>query len=66
LRALPVRCARRQTRSFIVLHDVLALVALITFACGACACTPYKARPYDRNEGGGSSMFRDVDPAGAR
>ena len=35
-----------------------ALMALIVLAFAASACTPFKARDADRNEGGGSSMFR--------
>ena len=35
-----------------------ALTALVVFAFATSACTPFKARDADPNDGGGSSMFR--------
>jgi hypothetical protein len=46
-----------------VVHTLVALIALATFAFAASACTAYKAREADRNEGGGSSMYRATDSA---
>ena len=42
----------------------VARVVLVVFAVATSACTPYKARDRDPNEGGGSSMVRAIDFAG--
>jgi hypothetical protein len=44
-----------------VIHTLVAVVVLIAFAVAVSACTAYKARDADRNEGGGS-MFRAAAP----
>jgi hypothetical protein len=41
-----------------MLQTIRALTALVVFALAASACTPFKARDADPNDGGGSSMFR--------
>ena len=46
-----------------MIHTLVAATVLIAFAVAVSACTAYKARDADRNEGGGSSMFRAA-PAG--
>jgi hypothetical protein len=43
-----------------VLHRFVVLAPLIALAVAASACTPFKARDADRNEGGGS-MYRSTD-----
>jgi hypothetical protein len=44
---------------------LVALAALVALSCAASACTPFKAREADKNEGGGSSMYRSAQPPGA-
>ena len=43
-----------------MIHTLVALSVLIAFAAAVSGCTAYKARDADRNEGGGSSMFREI------
>jgi len=45
-----------------VIHTLVAAAVLIAFAAAVSACTAYKPRDADRNEGGGSSMFRAAAP----
>jgi hypothetical protein len=40
---------------------LVARAAVVLLALATSACTPYKARDKDPNEGGGSSMYRTVD-----
>ena len=46
-------------------HGLVALAALVALASAASACTPLKPREADKNEGGGSSMYRSVQLPGA-
>jgi len=43
-----------------VRNPFVVLAPLIVVAIAASACTPFKARDADRNEGGGT-MFRSTD-----
>jgi hypothetical protein len=52
----------RDSASF---HDLAALAALVALALAASACTPLKPREADKNEGGGSSMYRSLLLPGA-
>ena len=45
----------------VMFQPFVALAPLIVFAITASACTPFKARDREPNEGGGSSMYRAVD-----
>jgi hypothetical protein len=46
-----------------MLRTVVALITYTAIAVATAACMPYKARDAERNEGGGSSMYRAADPA---